>query len=239
MITDLQSLQREITECTRCPRLRSHCENIALVKRRAYLDWNYWGRPVPSFGDPKARVLILGLAPGAHGANRTGRMFTGDSSGDFLYRVLYDTGFATQPTSRSTDDGLELTGAWITASAHCAPPDNKPTREEVLACRPFFERELELLTDIRVVVALGRIAFDNYLAVLKKRGQISGKSAFLFAHNHVNNTGPGNPALIASYHPSQQNTSTGKLTQSMLEAVFTTARQLAYSGRRRATSRTR
>ena len=221
-------MQEEIVACSRCPRLRAYCEQVAVTKRRAYLNETYWGKPVPSFGDPNARVLILGLAPGAHGANRTGRMFTGDSSGDLLYRVLYNTGFASQPVSRRADDGLKLTGVWISASAHCAPPDNKPTRQEIANCRPYFERELDLLTDVRVVVALGRIAFENYLNVLKDRGFIRSRAGFIFAHNRVNETGSGLPALIASYHPSQQNTSTGKLTESMLEAVFRAARQRAY-----------
>jgi len=224
----LTLVQEEIVACSRCPRLRAYCEQVAVTKRRAYLNETYWGKPVPSFGDPNARVLILGLAPGAHGANRTGRMFTGDSSGDLLYRVLYNTGFASQPVSRRADDGLKLTGVWISASAHCAPPDNKPTRQEIANCRPYFERELDLLTDVRVVVALGRIAFENYLNVLKDRGFIRSRAGFIFAHNRVNETGSGLPALIASYHPSQQNTSTGKLTESMLEAVFRAARQRAY-----------
>ncbi|MFN7933593.1 MAG: uracil-DNA glycosylase [Bryobacteraceae bacterium] len=217
----LTVLQNEITSCERCPRLREHCRNVAITKRRAYLDWDYWGKPVPSFGDPRARLLILGLAPGAHGANRTGRMFTGDSSGDFLYRVLYETGFATQPTSVSAGDGLALVDAYITASAHCAPPDNKPSKEELANCRPYLERELTLLRDVSVVVALGRVAFDTYLSIAGAR-----KSAFVFGHGAVHSLGDGRPVLISSYHPSQQNTSTGKLTHEMLLATFQAARDL-------------
>lgn len=220
-----QILQREITTCTRCPRLREHCANVAQVKRRAYRNETYWGRPVPSFGDPSARLLILGLAPGAHGANRTGRMFTGDSSGDFLYRVLHATGFASQPLSRSMDDGLTLKDAYITASAHCAPPDNKPEQSEIAACRPFLETELKMLAGLKVVVALGRIAFDNYLRILKDQGKIGARSSFVFAHHALHRTADDLPLLISSYHPSQQNTSTGKLTEEMLRAVFETARK--------------
>jgi uracil-DNA glycosylase len=223
----LKILQTEIVNCPHCPRLRQHCTNVSIVKRRAYREETYWGRPVPSFGDPQARVLILGLAPGAHGANRTGRMFTGDSSGDFLYRVLWKTGFASQPESRRADDGLRLTGAYITASAHCAPPDNKPLREEIAACRPYFVRELSLLREVRVVVALGKIAFDNYLDVLQTAGAITRKSSFRFGHGESARTYDGGPLLIASYHPSQQNTSTGKLTSDMLMDVFTSAREAA------------
>jgi uracil-DNA glycosylase family 4 len=208
-MNELALLQRKIVACTRCPRLRDHSREVARVKRRAYLDQDYWGQPVPSFGDPDARVLILGLAPGAHGANRTGRMFTGDKSGEFLYRALFETGFASQPTSVSRTDGLTLSGAYISASAHCAPPDNKPTREELENCRPYLERELSLLKNLRVVVALGRIAFDTYLAILGQRAKFGHNVAHAFS-----------PILIASYHPSQQNTSTGKLTAPMLREVF-------------------
>jgi uracil-DNA glycosylase len=215
-MNELAVLQSKIVACTLCPRLRDHCRHIAQVKRRAYLDHDYWGQPVPSFGDPAARVLILGLAPGAHGANRTGRMFTGDKSGEFLYRALHETGFANQPTSTSRDDGLILTGAYISASAHCAPPDNKLTREELLNCRPYLERELKLLKHVRVIVALGRVAFDTYLSVIGERRQ--------FGHNVVHGL---TPALIASYHPSQQNTSTGKLTAKMLREVFEQAKTLS------------
>ncbi len=191
-----------------------------MVKRRAYRDEQYWGRPVPSFGDPKARLLIVGLAPGAHGANRTGRMFTGDSSGDFLYRVLYNTGFATQPTSKFNDDGLKLKSAYITASAHCAPPDNKPSTEELNTCREFLSRELALIPQVQVIVVLGRIGFENYLraAGLKPGGYEFGHGV---EHKLENGT-----TLICSYHPSQQNTSTGRLTEPMLEAIFTRARQI-------------
>jgi len=216
MRSELTILQSTIVACTRCPRLRDHCREIARVKRRAYLDHEYWGQPVPSFGDPEARVLILGLAPGAHGANRTGRMFTGDKSGEFLYRALFETGFASQPTSISRDDGLTLSGAYISASAHCAPPDNKPSREELNNCRPYLERELKLLKNLRVVVALGRIAFDTYLSIVNERAK--------FGHNAVHRL---SPILIASYHPSQQNTSTGKLTAKMLREVFEQARKLS------------
>jgi uracil-DNA glycosylase len=215
-MNELAVLQSEIVACSLCPRLRDHCREIAKVKRRAYLDHEYWGQPVPSFGDPKARVLILGLAPGAHGANRTGRMFTGDKSGEFLYRALFETGFASQPASLSRDDGLTLSGAYISASAHCAPPDNKPSREELRNCRPYLERELRLLKNLRVVVALGRIAFDTYLSVIDRRAK--------FGHNLVHTL---LPILIASYHPSQQNTSTGKLTAEMLREVFEQARSLS------------
>jgi uracil-DNA glycosylase family 4 len=223
----LKVLQNEIVECALCPRLRDYDVQIGQVKRRAYRDWDYWARPVPSFGDPHARVLILGLAPGAHGSNRTGRMFTGDRSGDILYRVLYRAGMASQPTSVTRDDGLKLSGVYITASAHCAPPGNKPLPAELRNCRPFLKRELDLLTDIRVVVALGKIAFDTYLDILKSRGAIVSRAAFRFGHNLDYRVGPGLPRLIASYHPSQQNTSTGKLTEKMLLDVFRKARKFA------------
>jgi uracil-DNA glycosylase family 4 len=215
-MNELRILEQEIVACRRCPRLRDHCREVAKVKRRAYLDQKYWGKPVPSFGDPQAHLLILGLAPGAHGANRTGRMFTGDKSGEFLFRALYETGFANQPAGISRNDGLTLTGAYISASAHCAPPDNKPSREELLNCRPYLERELKLLKNLRVVVALGKIAFDTYLSLAGKRAK--------FGHNIVH---PQKPTLVSSYHPSQQNTSTGKLTAKMLREVFEQARDLS------------
>jgi uracil-DNA glycosylase len=225
---DFITLNRQVVDCQRCPRLIAHCREVAVTKRRAFLDWDYWGKPVPSFGDTSARLLILGLAPGAHGANRTGRMFTGDRSGDFLYQSLHKTGFASQPDSRGADDGLRLTDAWITAAAHCAPPDNKPTPLELRNCRPFLERELEILTNVKVVVALGKIAFDTYLGILKTRGEIARLADFRFGHGVL--FGSLRPALLGSYHPSQQNTSTRKLTQSMLDDVFAQAAQLIRSG---------
>jgi uracil-DNA glycosylase len=223
----LQVLQDEVVGCQRCPRLIAHCGEVARVKRRAYRDCQYWGRPVPSFGDPRARLLIIGLAPGAHGSNRTGRMFTGDTSGNVLYRVLYKTGFARLAESVSRDDGQRLMDAYITAVARCAPPGNKPTRVEIANCRPYLERELDLLRNVKVVVALGRVAFDNYLSILRSRGAIRSRAAFAFGHNRVFETAAGQPVLISSYHPSQQNTSTGKLTEAMLEAVFRRAGRLA------------
>jgi uracil-DNA glycosylase family 4 len=224
-MSSLPLLQNEIISCTNCSRLVEHCRHIASIRRRAYRQWTYWGRPVPSFGDPNARLLIIGLAPGAHGANRTGRVFTGDSSGDYLYRALYETGFASQPESRSADDGLTLHDCYIAASVRCAPPDNKPSREEVSACRPYLERELDLLINVQVVVALGRLAFDNYLSILRDRGVIASRSALKFGHNIGHVIAPGHPLLISSYHPSQQNTSTGKLTAPMLHDVFTSVRK--------------
>ena len=223
----LAILQNEVISCGLCPRLRDYTAEVARVKRRAYREWDYWGKPVPSFGDPLARVLILGLAPGAHGSNRTGRMFTGDRSGDILYKVLYKTGFANQPTSSLRDDGLELRGAYITAACHCAPPGNKPLPQEIRNCRPYFERELEYLPALKVVVALGKIAFDNYLDVLKSRGAIASRAPFLFGHDRPFRIGPGLPVLVRSYHPSQQNTSTGKLTEKKLTDVFRRAKRLS------------
>ncbi len=199
-------------------------ELVGRTKRRAYLDWDYWARPVPGFGDPKARLLIIGLAPGAHGANRTGRIFTGDSSGDFLYRALFETGFASQPTSVSRDDGLRLIDAYVSAAVRCAPPGNKPLPAEIQNCRPYLLRELELLKNVRAVVALGRLAFDAYLSILRAQGKIERRSAFVFAHGRECRTGPGQPLLVCSYHPSQQNTFTGKLTQPMFQSVFRKAR---------------
>lgn len=226
----LAALAREIVACEQCPRLVAHCREVARVKRRAYRDQEYWGKPVPAFGDPAARLLILGLAPGAHGANRTGRMFTGDSSGDFLYSVLYEAGYASQPTSSWRDDGLALHDAYITASGRCAPPDNKPLPEELRACRPYLERELALLSQVRVVVVLGRIAFDTYLAILREQGRIERAGAFLFGHGAVHRLGPELPVLLCSYHPSQQNTSTGRLTRPMLLDVFRKAREIVECG---------
>jgi len=229
LASKLQLLTSEIVACEKCPRLRSYCRTVGEVKRRAYLDWDYWAKPVPGFGDPHAQVLVIGLAPGAHGANRTGRMFTGDRSGDYLYRALHETGFASQPTSESRDDELRLTGLYISAAARCAPPDNKPEREELARCRAFLEREIALLRDVRVVVALGGIAFQTYLAILRDQGSIKRIGAFKFGHNAVYWPGESLPALIGSYHPSQQNTSTGKLTREMLREVFERARKICIS----------
>jgi uracil-DNA glycosylase family 4 len=210
-MTALEVLQNEVVACNLCPRLRAHCIEIARVKRRAYRDQEYWGKPVPGFGDPLARVLILGLAPGAHGANRTGRMFTGDRSGEFLYRALYETGFASQPTGTHRGDGLQLIDCYITASARCAPPDNKPTPGEVRQCRPYLEREMDLLHRTQVVVVLGKLAFDNYLSMYPSPGA-------KFAHGAE--VGTGRHWLVSSYHPSQQNTQTGRLTAEMLRRIF-------------------
>jgi len=223
----LAILQQEVIACRQCPRLVEYIGEIGRVKRRAYRDWDYWAKPVPSFGDAKARVLIVGLAPGAHGSNRTGRPFTGDGSGATLYRVLHRAGFASRAESRSRDDGLRLIDAYITAAVRCAPPGNKPTTEEIHRCRPYMERELALLSNVRVVVALGKIAFDVYLSVLRDQGVIRSRSPYLFGHNRVHRIAPGTPVLVSSYHPSQQNTSTGKLTEKMLLDVFRRAKKLA------------
>lgn len=222
----LRKLDREVVSCTLCPRLVEHRERVARMKRRAFLDWDYWGRPVPGFGDPQARVLILGLAPAAHGANRTGRMFTGDRSGDFLYAALHRTAFASQPTSRRCDDGLRLSGAYITAAVRCAPPGNKPLPSELENCSVYLKRELERMKQVRVVVALGRIAFDAYLRDCRKRGLPIRKSALRFAHGACYRM-PDGRILLASYHPSQQNTQTGRLTMNMLVKIFRTAARLA------------
>jgi len=222
----LQILQERIVTCTRCPRLVVYRQEVAIAKRRAYRDWEYWGKPLPSFGDPRARMLIIGLAPAAHGGNRTGRMFTGDRSGDFLFRALYETGFASQPESISRDDGLRLIDCYLTAAIRCAPPANKPAVEEIRNCRQYLENELDLLPEVRVVVALGRIAFDDYLSVLRDRGIIRSRAAFSFGHNRKHVIAPGQPVLLSSYHPSQQNTSTGKLTLEMLQDVFRVARRI-------------
>ncbi|MFN0167528.1 MAG: uracil-DNA glycosylase [Bryobacteraceae bacterium] len=225
-MSPLAVLAGEITACRRCPRLIAHCEEVARIKRRAYREWEYWGKPVPSFGDTEARLLIVGLAPGAHGANRTGRVFTGDRSGEFLYRVLHRTGFASQSTSEHRDDGLYLKSVYITAAIHCAPPDNKPAPDEIRACRGYLERELDLLTNVRVVVALGKVAFDVYLGILRDRGIIQSAAALAFAHAAEHRVAKGQPVLLASYHPSQQNTQTGRLTEDMFTAVFERAREV-------------
>jgi uracil-DNA glycosylase family 4 len=227
LFPQIEQIERDVVKCELCPRLREYCRDVARVKRRAYRDQDYWALPVPSFGDPSGRVLIIGLAPAAHGANRTGRMFTGDRSGDWLYRALHQTGFASQPTSERLGDGLVLTDVFITATVRCAPPDNKPLPAEIRTCRRYLEREIDALSGVRVVVALGRIAFDVYLSVLKDRGAIRSRAAFRFGHNVEHTTGPGHPLLISSYHPSQQNTSTGKLTAKMLRDVFVRARRRA------------
>jgi len=225
-LTTLQALNARIVACELCPRLRAHCAEIAQKRRRAYADWEYWGRPLPSFGDPKARVLALGLAPGAHGSNRTGRPFTGDGSGDFLYPVLHAAGFASQPTATSRDDGMKLSGLWITSVGRCAPPGNKPTPEELRNCAPWLDLELQLLKELRVVVCLGRIAFDGLLAHESRLGRLPKRTGIVFAHGAEYKLPSGHIA-IASYHPSLQNTNTGKLTHAMLLSVFKRARKLA------------
>jgi uracil-DNA glycosylase family 4 len=222
----LETLNAQIVACERCPRLRTHCTEVARVRRRAYADWEYWGRPVPSFGDPHARVLALGLAPGAHGSNRTGRPFTGDGSGDFLYPVLHEAGFASIPRASSRDDGMKLEGLWITSVARCAPPGNKPTPEELRKCAPWMDAEMALLKHLRVVVCLGRIAFDGLLMHEQRLGKTIRRSNYSFAHG-AEYTLPSGLIAIASFHPSLQNTNTGKLTRPMLLEVFQRARQVA------------
>jgi uracil-DNA glycosylase family 4 len=220
------SLNDRITKCELCPRLRAHCRKIATEKRRAYADFDYWGRPVPNFGDAKARLLIVGLAPGAHGANRTGRMFTGDRSGDWLYRALHKAGFANQPDSTDLDDGLALRDCAITAVCQCAPPDNKPTREEARNCQRFLRETIDLL-DPPVLLALGQIAWKATLDEFARRGELVGKRP-KFGHgaNHALENGR---RILGSYHPSQQNTFTGRLTEPMFDRVFRDAKKLLRS----------
>ena len=221
---ELTILENEITKCRKCPRLVNYIENVARIKRRAYRDWTYWGRPVPAFGDPGARLVIVGLAPGAHGANRTGRMFTGDRSGDFLYGQLYRAGFANQPHANRADDGLVLKDALISAAIRCAPPDNKPLPQEIRNCLPYLERELELIRP-RAILALGGIALNTYLDLLKGQGLIASRAAYPFAHG-ASFTLPGElPRLFAAYHPSQQNTQTGRLTPEMFAGVLRNIRK--------------
>src|ERR1700683_1990172 len=196
----LEILNRQIVACHKCPRLVEYRARIAREKRRAYRDCDYWAKPVPGFGGPPARLLRIGLAPGAHGANRTGRVFAGDSSGVFLYKIMYETGFASQPTSTSRDDGLRLIDAYISAAVRCAPPDNKPLPEEIRNCRPYLQRELELLREVRVVVALGKLAFDAYLTILQEQRKIARRSDFVFGHDREHRTGEGQPILVSSYH---------------------------------------
>jgi uracil-DNA glycosylase family 4 len=222
----LTRLNREVIACTRCPRLVEYREKVAREKRRAYRDCEYWGKPVPGFGDSNARVLALGLAPGAHGSNRTGRPFTGDASGKFMYPVLYETGFANQPNATDRNDGLELRDLYITAAVRCAPPDNKPLPSELENCARYLDRELEGLKNLKVVVALGRIAFDTYLNYLKRRGQLASKKTYIFEHA-ASYKMPDGKTLLASYHPSNQNTQTGKLTRSMFMRIFKEAAELA------------
>ncbi|MCL4515335.1 MAG: uracil-DNA glycosylase [Firmicutes bacterium] len=238
----MAGINREIAACDRCPRLVKYCQEVATVKKREYRDEEYWGRPLPGFGDPQARLLIVGLAPAAHGGNRTGRMFTGDSSADWLIRAMHRAGFASQPTSRRRDDGLLLHDAYITAAARCAPPQNKLAREEIGNCLPFLSRELDALPNLRVVMALGKIAFDTFKLALRNKAQASegwGNSRTLtgwqFAHGafytletpETPETPETRPlVVVASYHPSRQNTNTGKLTELMFDDVFAKIRQV-------------
>jgi uracil-DNA glycosylase len=222
----LRKIHDDIISCDRCPRLRAYCAEVARTRRRAYKDDVYWGRPVPGFGDPNARLLILGLAPAAHGANRTGRVFTGDGplgSGDFLMGALHRAGFANIPTAQRVDDGLALDDAYIAAAVRCAPPDNKPTREEIASCLAHLEAEAAALPNVRVIVALGRIGFDAWLQLLRRRGiNLRPRPAFGHAVTH---TLPHRQTLIGCYHPSRQNTNTGKLDARMMDDVFARARE--------------
>jgi uracil-DNA glycosylase len=223
-VIPLTAIHERITTCARCGRLRTYCAEVARVKKAAHRGDTYWGRPVPGFGDPDARVLVLGLAPAAHGANRTGRVFTGDGSGDFLMRAMHRTGFASIATSQRADDGLVLHGAYIAAAVRCAPPDNKPHPDEIRACHPHLAAEVAALPAVRAIVALGRIAFDAALRLLADQG-VARRPRPQFGHGAIYRFA-GAPVLLGSYHPSRQNTNTGRLTPDMLEAVFLDARRL-------------
>jgi len=226
-VSTLPIITRDIVACTRCARLRTYCARVARDKKAAHRQDTYWGKPVPGFGDPHARLLVLGLAPAAHGANRTGRVFTGDGSGDFLMRAMHDAGFANIPTSQRSDDGLKLKNAYIAAAVRCAPPGNKPTPDEIAACHAHLVAEAAALTRLTVIVALGRIAFDASWRLLADRGVVV-RPKPSFGHGLTYRPQAG-PIVIASYHPSRQNTNTGKLTRPMLEAVFRKAAQLVNS----------
>jgi uracil-DNA glycosylase len=219
MKSELQIIAEEVSACRRCPRLVKYRKKVAREKRRAFRDWEYWGRGVPGFGDPRAKLLILGLAPAAHGGNRTGRVFTGDRSADFLFRALYEAGFANQPTSVKRDDGLKLSGAYIAAAVRCAPPENKPLPSEIENCRGYLRRELELLRP-KAILALGKIAWDAYLEILKRDGKIESRAAYKFAHGVEAEISSDLPRLFGVYHPSQQNTQTGRLTEEMYMKVL-------------------
>ena len=221
----LAALQRTVISCRRCPRLVRWREKVAKEKTRRFEDWEYWGKPNPSFGDPSARLLLIGLAPAAHGGNRTGRMFTGDRSGDWLYRALYKFGFANQPTSLSRDDGLALAGCYITATCRCAPPQNKLLPDEIRNCRPFLLKELELLRHRRVIVGLGKVGFDAAVSGVRELGWCTFERKPAFAHGKEYRL-TKTLTLIASFHPSQQNTFTGKLTEPMFDAIFRRAKKL-------------
>lgn len=227
----LAILNGRIISCRQCPRLVRYREEVARTKRRAFRNEAYWGRPVPGFGDPAAQLLILGLAPAAHGGNRTGRVFTGDRSGDFLFRMLHRAGFANQPISKHCNDGLQLKNAYIVAAARCAPPDNKPLPAEIRNCRTFLDAELTVLCP-RAVLALGKIAFDSYLALLAEQGKIRTRAAFPFGHGASHQLPTGLPRLFAAYHPSQQNTLTRRLTPGMFLSVLRHIRRYLSSGDR-------
>ncbi len=227
-LRDLAALRRAIVGCERCPRLRAHCRRVARDKKREFLEWEYWGRPVPGFGDPGARLLVVGLAPAAHGGNRTGRVFTGDSSGDWLYEALHRFGFASQPTSVSRDDGLELVDCYVAAAARCAPPENKPTLREFANCRPYLEAEIRLLRRVRVVVVLGRVALENFLKAAGGRDRTGPLPAPRFAHGTETPLLDGR-TLVCSFHPSRRNTNTGLLTRPMWHGIFRRARALVGS----------
>jgi uracil-DNA glycosylase family 4 len=216
---ELTRLESRIIRCRRCPRLREHCREVAREKRKSFRDWTYWGKPVPGFGDPRARLYVLGLAPAAHGANRTGRVFTGDRSGDFLFAALHRAGFASSPDSISRDDGLELTDAFVAAAVRCAPPANKPTPEETESCRPHLREELHLLSRVKVVLALGQFAHTAYLRHQKEQGIALTFADYPFGHAR-NHRVPAGPVLWDTYHPSQQNTFTGRLTPPDLDRVL-------------------
>lgn len=215
----LHILGEEIIACRKCPRLVEYREKMAREKRRAYREWTYWGKGVPGFGDPCAELFLLGLAPGAHGSNRTGRMFTGDRSGDFLYTALHNAGFANQSNCSHRDDGLELKNAYISAAARCAPPNNKPLPSELANCREYLERELRIVQP-KVVLALGKIAWDTYLGILKDQGVIASRASYMFAHGGEANFPTHTPLLVGVYHPSQQNTQTGRVTTAMYAQVL-------------------
>lgn len=225
-LLQLAGIRQSIIECQRCPRLRKYIDGIGQTRRRMYIDQTYWAKPVPGFGDPRARILILGLAPGAHGANRTGRPFTGDGSGDFMYPVLYDLGFASKPRAIAADDGLKLRHAWIGSVVRCAPPGDKPTPTEIRNCSSHLTAEIAALPKVRVVVCLGKIAWDGYLAHLLQAEVIARKSLYTFTHG-AEYPLPDGTTLLGSYHPSLRNTNTGRLDSVMFAKVFVRAREIA------------